>query len=194
MSVDEQVSEAGAVADRKAPSVHVPSGLDWQVALAEALLANGVTVATFVPDSRLHGVLAELSTHGVAIRSLAREEECVAYALGQRLAGGRPVVLLQSSGLGNSLNALATAAVPYRLGIPLVISMRGGLGETNPSQVPMGRATPALLDALGIQSFSLRDTDRAGVIASGVCGLAFGARECAAVLLEPELGGGRETR
>jgi sulfopyruvate decarboxylase alpha subunit len=172
----------------------VPSGLDWQTALAQSFVANGITVATYVPDSRLHGLLEQLSDVGIPLRSMTREEECVAYAAGQRLAGKRPLALFQSSGLGNCLNALATLAVPSRLGIPIVISMRGALGEENPSQVPIGRSTGALLDAVGIQSFPLRSAAEAGTYADGICSLAFKARECTAILLEPELGGGREAR
>jgi len=173
-------------------AVSVPHDLDWQVALAEALVARQVSVAAFVPDSRLHGVLAGLDQGSVVLRSLAREEECVAYAAGQRIAGRRPVVLLQSSGLGNSLNALGSLVVPYRLGLPIVVSMRGTLGERNPSQVPMGRATVPLLTAFGVQSFSLRRPDDTVSMATGVLDLAFDADETAALLLEPELGGGRE--
>ncbi len=176
------------------PTMSVPTGLDWQQALATAFIEGDVSTAVYVPDSRLHGLLAQLDAEGVGLRSLTREEECVAYAAGQRLAGKRPLVLFQSSGLGNCLNALATLAVPSRLGIPMVISMRGSLGEANPSQVPIGRATGAILDSVGIQSFTLRDAGDAAVLARGIQSLAFLARECAAILLAPELGGGRETR
>jgi len=165
--------------------------LDWQTDLARALVDGRVDVAAYVPDSRLNGVLDALAGQGVVLRSLAREEECVGYAAGARIAGRRPVVLMQSSGLGNSLNALGSLAVPYRLGLPLVVSMRGTLGERNASQVPMGRATVPFLAALGIQTFSLRrSVDVAGLVA-GVLDLVDGAGETAAVLLEPELGGGR---
>ena len=52
-----------------------------------------------------------------------------------------PLVLMQCSGLGNALNALGSLAIPYGLGFPLVLSMRGTLGERNPSQMPLGRTT-----------------------------------------------------
>ncbi len=172
----------------------VPSGLDWQTTLARSLIANDITVSTYVPDSRLHGLLEQLSDVGIPLRSMTREEECVAYAAGQRLAGKRPLVLFQSSGLGNCLNALASLAVPSRLGLPLVISMRGALGEGNPSQVPIGQSIGAILASVSIQSFPLRAAADAGVYADGVCSLAFKARECSAILLAPELGGGREAR
>ena len=168
--------------------------LDWQVTIADTLAARGVTVAAYVPDTRLDGILTRLEERSVSLRSLTREEECVAYAVGQRIAGRLPVVLMQSSGLGNSANALATLAVPYKLGIPLVISMRGTLGEANPSQIPMGRAAIPFLSALGIQAFSLRSDRDAKQITNGVLTLAFDAGECAALILEPELGGGRESK
>jgi sulfopyruvate decarboxylase alpha subunit len=164
----------------------------WPVAVADTLAAGGVTVAAYVPDTRLQPVIARLADNGVCLRSLTREEECVGYAAGQRIAGGRPVVLMQSSGLGNALNAIGSLAVPYRLGLPLVVSMRGTLGEANPSQVPLGRAAGSLLAALAVQSFSVRSAHEAEPVTAGVLTLAFEAGECAAVILEPELGGGRE--
>jgi sulfopyruvate decarboxylase alpha subunit len=164
----------------------------WQQAVVSRLVAGGVTVATFVPDSRLQGVLAGLAEHDLPLRSLTREEECVAYAAGQRIAGKRPVVLLQSSGIGNALNALGSLAVPYRLGLPLIISQRGTLGEGNPSQVPVGRAAASLLSALGIQSFPLQRAEDAETLTGGVLNLAYEAGETAALFLAPELGGHRE--
>jgi sulfopyruvate decarboxylase subunit alpha len=168
-----------------------PPRLDWQLAIADTLAAHGVSVAAYVPDTRLQGILERLAEHGLCLRSLTREEECVGYAAGQRIAGQRPVVLMQSSGLGNAINALGSLAVPYRLGIPLVVSMRGTLGEANPSQVPMGRAATGLLSALGIQAFPVRTAAAAAQAAAGVATMAFDAGECAALLLEAELGGGR---
>ena len=166
--------------------------LDWPVTVADTLVAAGITVAAYVPDTRLQGILSRLADSGVRMRSLTREEECVGYAAGQRIAGQRPVVLMQSSGLGNALNALGSLAVPYRLGLPLVVSMRGTLGEANPSQVPLGRSAVQLLAALGIQAFSVHTTAAAAPVTAGAVTLAFQAGECAAVMLEPELGGGRE--
>jgi sulfopyruvate decarboxylase alpha subunit len=181
---------ASAATDGRAASDE--QRLDWQLAIADTLTARGVTVAAYVPDTRLQGILSRLADNGVRMRSLTREEECIGYASGQRIAGQRPVVLMQSSGLGNALNALGSLAVPYRLGLPLVISMRGTLGEANPSQVPLGRATGQLLGALAVQAFSLRAPEAAAEATAGMLTLAFEAGECAALLLEAELGGGRE--
>ncbi len=85
--------------------------------------------------------IAALERRASRVRTLTREEECIGYACGYAAAGGRTAVLMQCSGLGNALNALGSFAIPYAIGIPLVLSMRGTLGEENPAQVPMGRAT-----------------------------------------------------
>lgn len=169
--------------------------LAWQQEIANAVCAAGVDAVAYVPDARLRGVVAALEAAPAEprVRALTREEECVAYAAGVTAAGGRAVVLMQCSGLGNSLNALGSLAVPYGLGIPLVLSMRGTLGETNPSQVPLGRATRKLLDALAIQAFAISDPDQARTVANGVLRLAFETGMPAAAILEPELGGQRET-
>lgn len=166
----------------------------WQQAIADAIRAAGAEAVAYVPDARLRGIVAALEAEpGVRVRTLGREEECVAYAAGYVAAGGRAVVLMQCSGLGNSLNALGSLAIPYALGIPLVLSMRGTLGEANPSQVPMGRATVKLLDALGIQVFPIANEERARVVADGVLKLSFETGCPAAAILEPELGGQRES-
>lgn len=159
----------------------------WQSAAAAVLCQSGVTVAAYVPDKRLDGILRRLAELDVPLRSLSREEECVGYAAGQRMAGKRPVVLMQSSGLGNALNSLAGLAIPYRLGIPLLVSMRGTLGERNPSQVTLGRAVPSLLSAIGIQSFPAATLSSLRQAVAGACTLAYEASECAAVMLEWQL-------
>ena len=57
--------------------------------------------------------------------------------------------MLQSSGLGNSLNALTSLLLPYQIPVLMVVSMRGDAGEWNAAQVPMGRAVRAIFDAIG---------------------------------------------
>jgi sulfopyruvate decarboxylase subunit alpha len=166
--------------------------LGWQRDIATAVREAAVETVAYVPDARLRGIVAALGDDGPRLRILTREEECVAYAAGHNAAGGRAVVLMQCSGLGNALNALGSLCLPSCIGVPLVISMRGTLGEANPSQVPMGRATPALLDALGIQAFVVSDPEHAGSVTAGALTLAFSTGTGAAVILDPALGGGRE--
>jgi sulfopyruvate decarboxylase subunit alpha len=159
----------------------------WQQELADALIAAGVEVAAWVPDKRLAPIAERLSDRGLTLRTLAREEECFGYAAGFRAAGGMPLVLLQCSGLGNSLNAVGSLVLPYGLGFPVVISMRGTLGERNPSQMPLGRATIGMLESLGVQAFALSSRADAAKVAAGAVAVAEGARVLAPIVLEAEL-------
>ncbi len=166
--------------------------LPWQRQIAEAIAGADVAAIAYVPDARLRGIVAALPQDGPAIRALTREEECIAYACGQQAAGARAMVMMQCSGLGNALNAIGSLCLPYGIGVPMILSMRGTLGEANPSQVPMGRATPAILDALDIQAFTLSDPAQARVMTEGALTLAFSTGTGAAVVLDAILGGGRE--
>jgi sulfopyruvate decarboxylase subunit alpha len=167
--------------------------LEWQHDIASAIRREGVQTVAYVPDARLRGIVAALEgAQAPAIRALTREEECLAYAAGCLAAGRTAMVLMQCSGLGNALNVIGSLCQPYGLAIPMVISMRGSLGEGNPAQVPMGRATPALLEALSIQTFTLTEPCAAGPLTTGVLTLAFRTGTGAALILDPILGGGRE--
>ena len=159
----------------------------WQAELARALADGGVEAAAWVPDKRLAPVAEALAVLSVPVRTLTREEECVGWAAGYRAAGGTPLVLMQCSGLGNSLNAIGSLVVPYGLGFPLILSMRGALGERNPAQIALGRTAVPMLELLGIQAFRLRRPGDAGMLARGALNVADGARQLAPIILEPEL-------
>jgi sulfopyruvate decarboxylase alpha subunit len=164
-----------------------PAAGTWQAQLARALAEGGVEAAAWVPDKRLAPVAEALNALAVPVRTLTREEECVGWAAGFRAAGGTPLVLMQCSGLGNSLNAIGSLVVPYGLGFPLILSMRGTLGERNPAQMALGRTAVPMLELLGIQAFRLRRPGDAGMLARGALNVADGARQLAPIVLEPEL-------
>src|SRR3954452_14313678 len=158
--------------------------MTWQEEFADAFIEAGVEVAAWVPDKRLAPVAERLADRGIALRTMTREEECFGYAAGYRAAGGMPLVLLQCSGLGNSLNAIGSLVIPYGFGFPAVLSMRGTLGERNPSQMPLGRTTAGILDLLGVQPFSLAAGDEAAAVARGAVATAEGARVLAPIVLD----------
>ena len=124
----------------------------WAAGVCAGTDAAGVRDVVYVPDNPLSFVLAEFARKYPATRLIlaTREEEAFGIAAGLYLGGRRPAVLLQSSGLGNSINALTTLVVPYRIPMLIVVSMRGDEGEWNPVQAPMGRAVRPILDAIGI--------------------------------------------
>jgi sulfopyruvate decarboxylase subunit alpha len=112
-----------------------------------------------------------------------REEEAFGIAAGLYLGGARPTVMLQSSGLGNSLNAFTSLLVPYRIPVLTIISMRGEPGEWNAAQVPMGQAVPPILDAIGIPHEIIASADVAQETVRRVGEAAFASRLPGACLL-----------
>ena len=96
---------------------------------------------------------------------------------------GRLLLCMQSSGTGNCINALA---LPAATGTPclMLVTMRGEAGETNPWQVPMGRAVRPVLEAMKVACFEARTSDQVGVLFEQAATLAFGEGRAAAVLIE----------
>jgi len=124
----------------------------WAFGVCDGAYAAGCRDVVYVPDNPLSHVLRVFETRYSDVRLVlaTREEEAFGIAAGLYLGGRRPAVLLQSSGLGNSLNALTSLLVPYQIPVLMVVSMRGDEGEWNSAQMPMGRAVRAILDSIGI--------------------------------------------
>jgi sulfopyruvate decarboxylase subunit alpha len=115
----------------------------------------GVDFVASVPCINLQELLSMVDAD-LEIKNVpaTREEEGVGICAGAYLGGKKPVLMMQNSGLGNSINALASLNSLYKIPLLMIISHRGGKGETIVGQVPMGKLTPKLLDAMEIPRFS----------------------------------------
>jgi len=91
--------------------------------------------------------------------SITREEEGVGIAAGAYLGGKVPAILMQNSGLGNSVNAIKSLLQLYEIPVIFIMSHRGAEGEKILAQIPMGKLTPDLLDLLKIETFIV-DSER----------------------------------
>lgn len=131
----------------------------WARAVCEGLAAAGCREVVYVPDNPLSHVLRALETDHPEIRATlaTREEEAFGIAAGLYLGGARPAVALQSSGLGNSLNAIASLLLPYEIPVLMIVSMRGEAGEWNAAQRPMGLAVRPILRAFEIAHVLVSD-------------------------------------
>lgn len=136
----------------------------WATGVCAGVHAAGSRDVVYVPDNPLSHVLRVLDAEYPDIRLLlaTREEEAFGIAAGLYLGGRKPTVMLQSSGLGNSLNALTSLLLPYQIPVLMVVSMRGDVSEWNAAQVPMGRAVRAIFDAIGIPHSTVESSDAAG--------------------------------
>ena len=130
--------------------------MNWADIVIEKLKANRLEMICHVPDSVLSHIISETEIAPFfTVVPLTREEEGVGILTGAYLGGKRGILLMQVSGLGNSVNGLASLAIPYQIPFLILISQRGELGEFNPAQVAMGHAARPVLDALDIQHFTL---------------------------------------
>ena len=165
--------------------------MDWAETIIAALREHEVSLITLVPDEQLIPLIAGAQAHeGFKTLTATREEEAIGIASGAVLGGRRAAVLMQSSGFGNSVNALASLVVPYHLPVPLFISERGTLGEHNAVQVPIARTLRPALDALGITHVTLERLDELAFIVSRTLRQTFLTQAPAVLFLSPQLTGG----
>ncbi|MGH7355455.1 MAG: thiamine pyrophosphate-dependent enzyme [Candidatus Rokuibacteriota bacterium] len=119
-------------------------------AFASLLERHGLDVATGVPCSLVEDLIAVLEADPARYVAATREDAAVGVAAGAWLGGRRPVVIMQNSGLGTSLNALASLSLMYGLPALLLVTWRGFGGTDAPEHILMGEISPRLLDLLGI--------------------------------------------
>ena len=157
----------------------------WALGVCAGVHAAGSRDVVYVPDNPLSHVLRvfEQQFRDVRVLLATREEEAFGIAAGLYLGGRLPTVMLQSSGLGNSLNALTSLLIPYQIPVLMVISMRGDSGEWNAAQVPMGRAVRAILESIGVPHTTVESADAAAAAVRLAGKSAFGTRTSGACLL-----------
>ncbi|MGE5242881.1 MAG: thiamine pyrophosphate-binding protein [Betaproteobacteria bacterium] len=170
-------------------AVRTSAPVRWAAGVCAGVHAAGCRHVVYVPDNPLSHVLRcfHESYADVATLIATREEEAFGIAAGLYLGGARPAVMLQSSGLGNSLNAITSLLLPYQIPALVVISMRGGAGEWNAAQMPMGHAVVPVLDTLGIPHATVDDPDDAAEAMVLVGRTAFGTRTPGVCLLPRHL-------
>ncbi|MBI2753694.1 MAG: phosphonopyruvate decarboxylase [Betaproteobacteria bacterium] len=165
------------------------SAADWPQEVHGVLKGAGVRLMGYVPDAG-HKQLIELCRADPELRSvvLTTEEEGIGLAAGAWLGGARSVLLMQSSGVGNCINALGMVR-ECRFPLLMLVTMRGEEGEFNPWQVPMGRATRSVLESMHV---TVRRAEAAEEIAQSVTAaaqLAFDRGLAVAVLIaQPVIG------
>jgi sulfopyruvate decarboxylase alpha subunit len=157
--------------------------------LSSALLEREFGPFFGTPCGILAPLYGELET-AASLKTVAREDNAVGVAAGAAMTGDSPVVLMQNSGLGQSVNAIASLIVPYQIPILLIVSMRGVAPDTTTENLVMGRLTEPLLNEAGIPTRHLGAEDVADAV-SWAESLVVERRRPAALLISPELFGWR---
>ncbi len=128
--------------------------MDSSEAIYDAFKDIGIDFVVSVPCVNLSRILEMLDEDDEIIHiPVTREEEGVGMCAGAYLGGKKPAILMQNSGLGNSINALKSLSELYEFPLLMIMSHRGTEGESICGQVPMGESTPRILEAMDFKFF-----------------------------------------
>ncbi len=165
---------------------------DWSDPVFEALQARGIRTIATVPDGGLTTLLQRCTQDAdMRVVTLTTEEEGVGLCVGAWLGGQRSILMMQSSGSGNCINALS---FPVNLAAPclMLVTMRGEWGEFNPWQVPMGQAVQPAFEAMGVTCFRVERAEAVGETFAAAADMAFNCRLPVAVLVAQRVIGAKE--
>jgi sulfopyruvate decarboxylase len=126
--------------------------------LIASLKRNGVDFTASLPCEKIKTLL-EMVGRSFTHLPLTREEEGVGICAGAALAGRRPAIFVQSSGIGNMINALLSLTQFYELPLAVFVSRRGVYQEKIEAQFPMGRRLPGMLAGAGMTYSEINTPD-----------------------------------
>jgi len=167
------------------------SAKQWPTTIYNLLKQGGVRQVAYVPDSG-HKQLIQHCTDDPDIRtvSLTTEQDGIGMAAGAWLGGVKSTLLMQSSGVGNCINALSLIE-NCRFPFLTFVTMRGDFGESNNWQIPMGQAVEPVLSAMGMICLRVeREEDMEETVAAALR-MAFLGSQSIAVLLSQRLVGAK---
>lgn len=133
--------------------------------VVKILKENKIDIAATLPCDRIKALLGLIAKNLKTI-PLTREENGVGICAGIYLGGGRPIMVIQSTGIGNMINALLSLNLTYNIPIPIIASWRGVYKESIEAQWQLGKKMPEILTASGIKFTiigSHKDIDRLDV-------------------------------
>jgi sulfopyruvate decarboxylase alpha subunit len=163
----------------------------WSHDVFRAIKARDIAIVCIVPDGGLTNLLDLIEADGkIGLVTLSSEQEGIGVATGCWLGGTRAMIAMQSSGVGNCINALGLP-LAYRAPCLMLVTMRGQWGEFNPWQVPMGQAARPALEAMGVKCFPVDRSEEVGETFAAAADLAFNSRTSAAVLVSQRIVGAK---
>jgi sulfopyruvate decarboxylase subunit alpha len=161
--------------------------MNTDIIVYKAIKKSGIDLILSLPCIMLKGLLEYINEKNeIEHIPITREEEGVGIAAGAYLGGRTPAILMQNSGLGNSINAIKSLLQLYKIPVVFIMSHRGAEGEKILAQIPMGKLTPDLLDLLNIQKFIINSADKVKEIQKAVK-ISSKTKESVGILLKREL-------
>jgi sulfopyruvate decarboxylase beta subunit len=151
----------------------------------DILLKNRIELAATLPCDRIKALLPEISKKITTIQ-LTREENGIGVCAGAYFGGKRPVMVIQSTGIGNMINALESLNLTYGIPLPVLASWRGVYKESIEAQWQFGKRLPAILKTAGIMFTIVRSLDELDTIDEAISD-SFDKERPHVILLSPAL-------
>ena len=111
-------------------------GVDFFLSVPCKLLANMITILEDDKD--------------IYYSAIPREEEGMGICAGAYLGNKLPCIMMQNTGIGNSVNSIVSLLQLYQIPIVFLISYRGTPGEQVGAQGGMASVTDEILNTLRI--------------------------------------------
>ena len=148
---------------------------------------NGVDFTSSLPCEKIKTLLEMIEDSFFHV-PLTREEEGVGISAGAALSGKKPAMFVQSSGIGNMINALLSLTGFYGFPLAIFVSQRGIYKEKIAAQLPMGQRLPMILKGAGISYSIISKRDDFRVIGKKLRNV-YTKNMIHAFLLSPEIWG-----
>ena len=164
----------------------------WSVDGHRHFKAAGIRQVAYVPDAGLTKLIERCREYNeIETVMCATEEEGIGLAAGAWLAGQKSAVLMQSSGVGNTINAIASLITSAHFPLFTIVTMRGQWGEGNPWQVPMGQAVAPVLEAIGVKTFQADTAADVSTMIEAGLRMAYSTDQAIAVLVSQRVIGSK---
>ena len=111
-------------------------GADFFLSVPCKLLANMITILEADND--------------IYYSAIPREEEGMGICAGAYLGNKLPCIMMQNTGIGNSINSIVSLLQLYQMPVVFLISYRGTPGEPVGAQGGMAKVTEEILQTLRI--------------------------------------------
>ena len=126
--------------------------------IVENLKLGGANFFLSVPCKLLANIIRILEKDkDIYYSTISREEEGVGICAGAYLGNKLPCIMMQNTGIGNSVNSIVSLLQFYQMPVVFLISYRGTPGEPVGAQGGMASVTEEILNTLRIPMLHCSD-------------------------------------
>jgi sulfopyruvate decarboxylase subunit alpha len=139
--------------------------MDGPRLIVNSLKRIGVELVLVVPDEWSRNLIQMIEDDpSMTLLYVTREEEGFGVAAGAFLGGKKAAMIMQTSGLGNSINVLASLNLVYQIPVVVLASFRGGPGEEYYHKLYVGTSIKQILSALRIPCYEISSEEQIGEV------------------------------